>query len=61
LDEYQREHAIFAYLVYKLYILNKKKQYWMHPFTDSRLIRGRFSTSFGDLRENPDMFLTISE
>jgi len=28
----------------------------MHPFTDSRLIRGRFNTSFPDLRGNPDKF-----
>jgi hypothetical protein len=26
----------------------------MHPFTDTRLIRGRFITSFADLRGNPD-------
>ena len=28
----------------------------MHPFTDSRLIRGTFNTSFADLRRNPDKF-----
>ena len=28
----------------------------MHPFTDSRLIRGRFNTSFADLEGNPDKF-----
>ena len=39
-----------------MYILIKKGQYWMHPFTDSRLIRGRFNTSFADLRGNRDKF-----
>ena len=28
----------------------------MHPFTDSRLITGRFTTSFADVRENRDKF-----
>ena len=39
------------------YILKQKRRYWIHPFTDSRLTKGRFSTSFADLRENPDKFM----
>ena len=31
----------------------------MHPFTDSRLIRGRFNTSFADLEGNPDKFFFL--
>jgi hypothetical protein len=56
MDVYRRKRAIFAYFIYKMYILNKKRRYWVHPFTDSRLIRGRFNTSFADLRGNPDKF-----
>lgn len=51
-----RKKIVFAYLVYKKYICKQNRRYWVHPYTDLRLLRGRFHTSFGDLRENPDKF-----
>jgi hypothetical protein len=56
MDVYQRKRVIFAYLVYKKYILKQRRTYWVHPFTDLRLLRGRFYTSFADLRANSDKF-----
>lgn len=32
------------------------RRYWVHPFTDSRLLRGEFYTIYSDLRENSDKF-----
>ncbi|XP_045477279.1 protein ANTAGONIST OF LIKE HETEROCHROMATIN PROTEIN 1-like [Harmonia axyridis] len=51
-----RKKIVFAYLVYKKYICKQNRRYWVHPYTDLRLLRGRFHTSFGALRENPDKF-----
>ncbi|GBN86779.1 hypothetical protein AVEN_230288-1 [Araneus ventricosus] len=53
---YRRKRVALAYLVYKKYISKQNRRYWVHPFVDSRLSRGRFRTTFGDLRENPDKF-----
>jgi hypothetical protein len=56
MDVYQRKRVIFAYLVYKKYILKQRRRYWVHPFADLSLLRGRFYTSFADLRANSDKF-----
>lgn len=56
MDIYHRKRAIFTYFVYKKYVTKKNRRYWIHPFTDLRLTRGRFYVSFVDLRENPDKF-----
>jgi len=42
--------------VYKKYVLKNKRRYLVHPFTDSRLAKGIFYTSFENLRESPDKF-----
>ena len=52
----RRKRVMSAYLVYKKSFLKQEKQYWIHPFTDSRLTKGRFHTSFADLWENPAKF-----
>lgn len=56
MEIYKRKRIIFAYLVYKKYVLKNKRRYWVHPFTDSRLAKGIFYTSFENLRESPDKF-----
>lgn len=56
MEVYRKKKAIFAYLVYKKFILKQNRRYWIHPFTESRLLRGQFYTSFADLRENPSTF-----
>lgn len=58
MEVYKKKRVIFTYLVYKNYVLNKKnkRRYWVHPFTDLRLTKGIFYTSFENLRENPDKF-----
>ncbi|CAI6374002.1 unnamed protein product [Macrosiphum euphorbiae] len=56
MEIYRKKKIIFAYLVYKKYILKKKRRYWVHPFTDSRLTCGIFYTSFNNLRENDEKF-----
>jgi hypothetical protein len=61
MDLYNQKRVVFVYLVYKKYIAKKERRYWVHPYTEMRLLRCTFSTSFGDLRENPEkFFLTIS-
>jgi hypothetical protein len=52
MDLYNEKRVVFAYLVYKKYIAKKYTRYWVHPYTEMRLLRGTFSTSFGDMREN---------
>lgn len=52
----RRKRAIFAFLVYKMFIRKINRRYWIHPYTELRLTRGRFVTSFFDLRDNPDKF-----
>ncbi|KAL4121053.1 hypothetical protein QTP88_013637 [Uroleucon formosanum] len=56
MEVHSRKRVVFAYLVYKNYLSKKNRRYWVHPFTDSRLLRGHFSTSFEDLRNNPEKF-----
>ncbi|KAE9522680.1 hypothetical protein AGLY_016902 [Aphis glycines] len=59
LEENQIEKLEFIQILsYKFlpYLSKKNRRYWVHPFTDSRLLRGHFSTSFEDLRNNPDKF-----
>lgn len=52
-----KKRAIFAYFVYKKFVLKKKRRYWVHPYIDDRLARGGFITLFSSLRENPDTFI----
>lgn len=42
--------------MYKKFIFKQNRRYWVHPFTESRLLRGQFYTSFADLRESPSKF-----
>jgi hypothetical protein len=56
MEIYKRKRIIFAYLVYKKYVLKNKRRYWVHPFTNLRLTKGLFYTYFENLRERPDKF-----
>ena len=55
MDLFHRRRVVFSYLVYKRFVWNRTRL-WVHPFTESRLIRGRFRMAFGDLRENSGKF-----
>lgn len=53
MEMYKRKRIIFAYLVYKKFHLENNRRYWVHPFTDVRLTKGIFYTSFENLRKKP--------
>jgi len=58
MEVYYKKKAVLAYLVHKKYVRTYDRRYWVHPFTDSRLLRGEFYTTFSDVRENPEKFFT---
>ena len=56
MELYRRKKAVFSYLIYKHFAMEVNQQYWVHPYTESRLFSGSFVTMFSDLRENPEKF-----
>uniref|UniRef100_A0A2S2QBU3 Uncharacterized protein n=1 Tax=Sipha flava TaxID=143950 RepID=A0A2S2QBU3_9HEMI len=58
MEVYYKKKAILAYLVHKKYVRTYDRRNLVHPFTDSRLLRGEFHTTFSDIRENPEKFFT---
>lgn len=56
MEVYRKKSVMHAYFIYKKYILKRKRQYWIHPFTDAGLMYGTLHTSFANLREHPENF-----